>query len=196
MTIRSFFLALAAAAGIGQAADAATYNARYIETLYGDTDIVEYSPEEDGDIVTHFDSLSSRDDRWGLGTLVPGMKPGDEFSFDVIGLGCAVGPMTCDRGLDPYYGFFRDDPLHFGGENFYIRLDGKIAAGTAIEIWDIEAYHGHVFKGDGYEAHVRNRNTYFQIVSIAPVPLPATAALLPVGIGALAMVRRRRVAVG
>lgn len=193
MTIKAMFLGLAAAAGIGQAADAATYNARYIETRYGDTDIFEYSEDHpETDTVTHFASLSSRHDLWGLETLVPGMTPGKVFSFDDIGLGCAVGPMTCDQNLEDYYGFYHNDPLFFGGENFYIQLDGRIAAGTTIEVWDIEAYHGHVFKGDRFEAQVRNRNTYFEIVSIAPVPLPMTAALLPLGIGGLAMLRRRR----
>lgn len=196
MTLKSIFAFLIAAVGIGQAADAATYNARYIETRYGGANIFEYSEEPGTDALVRFASLSSRNDRWGLETLVPGLETGDVLSFGAIGLGCAVGPMTCDRNLESYYGFFRNDPLYFGGEYFYVRLDGEIAAGTTIEIWDIEAYHGHIFKGDGFEAHVRNRNTYFEIVSVAPVPLPATAALLPMGIGGLAMLRRRKARAG
>lgn len=188
MSIKAICAMAVFAASLGQA-EAATYGARYIETIFGDVRVAELHKEENNE--HEYDQLSSSDDPWGLKLFIPGMKSGDIFSLEDIWSSCILDePMSCG-GTGPY-DFFDEDPIQFGGEYYYVQFSGPLAAGTRVNLWDIAEYGGHIYFTDDLYVDIRNRNTYFEIVDLAPVPLPATTALLPVGIGALAMMRKRR----
>lgn len=189
MRIRALCAAAAVAVGVGSAADAATtYGFKYIETVYVDVTIYQdNNPDDEDDYeIFEFVSLSNNNDSWGLGLFIPNMKPGDIFTYKDIRSDCILTD-TC-KYLEYYY----EDPLYFGEELWMVEFPGGLNKGSIVDLWDADTYVGHHFYGDNFQAIVHDRHTYFEIVEIAPVPLPATAALLPLGIGALAMMRGRR----
>lgn len=73
-------------------------------------------------------------------------------------------------------------------------LSGYPTAGGTLSYWfDSFGTVEDRTTADGvYKYRTRGETANFTVVQPAPVPLPVTAALLPVGLGALAMMRKRR----
>lgn len=87
------------------------------------------------------------------------------------------------KGIIHELGFFLDE-----------QLDGRYS-----EIGAIESMYAYLINWNGSEGSLwyRDDNVPWSLevqgtIELAPIPLPATAALLPMGLGALALMRRRR----
>ncbi|WP_306608556.1 VPLPA-CTERM sorting domain-containing protein [Paracoccus sp. WLY502] len=170
---------------MGQAADAATYEGQDFNVMVRLTETLIC---EGGDC----DGFPSRD--YGgvfftapIGTILRGVlsfgdftgTPGDYFS-----------------GIPIWFSSYAGD-AGFGGDYFDTRNG-------------IGYYSNHDPQGDDYDFHISWDGTTGSVyyyydeqdhvwdrmvtgtIQLAPVPLPASAALLPLGIGALVLVRRRR----
>ena len=200
MTSRAFFAAIIAVSAAAGAADAATFHYRltYDRTLFTDVDY--YSDTADEDV--HHDVLSANDDPWNLPLLFAGLSHGKTYDFratieDDVVTDCSIGTFNCTPDFDPFWSYASASPLHFGNELFHVSFGaGKGAAATSMLVSDVsDGNWGGFFvaQDDGF-VQVGTRSTYFTVVQaeLAPVPLPAGIALLPVGIGAFALMRRKK----
>lgn len=210
MGIRALCAAAAVIAGMVSAADAASvrYDLRYIDTVLDDAvifdsmtgEVLLYSPDKG--------PLSVHDPRWDFSMFDPGLRPGDltdaymeyeDFPYppewdhdpgqgeDYIVPVCWIGNFNCEvdrqeRMVIPELFLVSTDVFGVGrnGTTFYAYTEGN--------------YHREGFRiiGEGYEGSAASMTSTFELVELAPVPLPASAALLPLGFGALALMRRRR----
>lgn len=206
MGIRSMVAAAVLAVGSGQAADAAIYHYEltYKDTLFYNVEIYDHNKFDPDDPDTyasiHYENLLASEDPFGLPTFQPNISPGDTLSFYMETQGdrissCRLGNFHCHRWYDPYWTGWSDTPLTIWEEGFRVSFfDRNINVGTEVTLWDAEHMSslGIVARSDDYTMLAGGRIAYFTVTDLAPVPLPAGAALLPVGIGALAVMRRRR----
>lgn len=198
MGIRALCAAAAVVVGAGSAADAATYRYEltYQNSLFSDAEVWRIEPEE----LLFAGNLNSTDDLWGIPTALPGIVPGTKVMFELIFdagkvVRCMIGSFDCHPGKT-VYARWGESPIFTEHEFMEMRFSGEAQIGTLVELYDIRNAAGHVFSTPDYYISVWSRYSYFTVSDltpgIAPVPLPATAALLPLGIGALAILRRRR----
>lgn len=198
MGMKSVIAAAAVAVGIGQAEAASIqYDLRYEDTILDDATIW----ENEGDDPVWYGSLSVHGALRVLPSLYPGAKKGDLFKAYVeFGEAEEYDPYdgytapVCDVG-----GFdctVSDGERSVDGESFTVVTDafGVWEGRKTLTVTSWGEYYGagFHFSGDGYWGHAFSITSTFTIVDLAPVPLPASAALLPMGIGALALMRRRR----
>lgn len=199
MGFRSWCLGLLAATVIAPVADAAVYRygLTYVDTFHQDVQLTDESDPEN--LVEHqYDWLAASEDPWNLPLYAPGLVPGQKFDFRLetyretneYVVSCSIGSIMCDP-YDPFFSF-RSDPIFIGTENLSLRFSETAKLGTIVELYDTASYAGHFFQGDNYMASTRGRVTQFVVTELAPIPLPATIALLPIGLGALVALRRRR----
>lgn len=194
MYIRSVFLGIVAASGIGQAAEAAIYRygLTYEDTIFRDVTIYDKD-----DKATNYASIRASADPFGLPLIHPSLSAGTEYEFhldhDVTGIrSCRLGPIDCTVPADGYWSDVELDPIFVYDELFYVKFDA-MALGAAVDVFDVEHYPGFLVDGGDWNAWIVNRNAYFTVTSlVAPVPLPAGMLLLPSGLAALALIRRRR----
>ena len=180
---------------IAGAASAATqmFDLKYIETIYDD--VWTYDDHRGSNPVS-LGRVTSRNDPWGLPTLIAGMQSNQiyQLTYTYVGRGgvdCQLGSFDCSTFGDGYWSHF-DAILGFGDELSEMYFRGPLEAGTIIEYLDLETPMGLTFyKGDA-SATAFNRYTLFEILRPTPVPLPASALLLIAGLGGLAGLRKRR----
>ena len=196
MRVMYAFTAAAVVVGMGSAADAASlrYDIRYEGSFLENALIIDAETEEE----LWFGDLNIDGAPWELPTLYSNAKKGDLFEAyveteegdDERGLAapvCWVGGFNC-RNLQP---FRYVDPNLFNvvADQFAV---WETAGVLTVTSWGEYDGDGFRFSGDGYQGSADAITATFTIVELAPVPLPASVALLPLGIGALAMMRRRR----
>jgi MYXO-CTERM domain-containing protein len=185
--------------GTGQTAEAATtvsFKLRYEGTVLDRATIFDTGTEDllwDG-------VLDVEGSPWELPTLYHGAKKGDIFEAyaeieeagdedgGYIAPVCDVGGFDCSKtgGWDRY---ISTDPFSVTTDAFMV-----VQYGSSLTVTNWGEHHlaGFSFFGDGYRGFTDSIVTTFTIIDPAPVPLPTTAALLPMGLGALALMRRRR----
>lgn len=104
-------------------------------------------------------------------------------------LHCHLGNISC--GATEVY--ISDDWLSFAWSEYSSLYSGFKSGDTLRYTFNLGYYSSLYF--DWGWVHFKNRTAVFTLLAdaqVAPVPLPETAALLPLGLGALAMMRRRR----
>lgn len=202
MGFRSWCLGLLAATVIAPVADAAVYRygLTYVDTFHQDVQLTDESDPEN--LVEHqYDWLAASEDPWNLPLYAPGLVPGQKFDFRLetyretneYVVSCFIGSIMCDDYYDPYYTYFTADPIFYAASEYkFLSFSETAKIGTIVELYDIASFAGHFFQGDNYTASTRGRITRFVVSELAPIPLPATIALLPIGLGALVALRRRR----
>lgn len=175
--IRSLCAAAVAVVGIGQAAEAATIlNVK----LTLNSAVIDYSPSEGPD--EGFKDVTL-DEFWGLrvGETVDATFTYQEVESGEIRWLTAILVTTS--------GSIFEGTLEGGGPWSGISNDSNSSEYTRLT-WD-----GNLSGTVGYSYDARPFFTSADAtwtVQPAPVPLPSTAALLPLGIGALAVMRKRR----
>lgn len=215
MGIKSLCAAIAVAIGIGQAADAATVvnikmKLRYEGTHYSEGAIVFFDADGNGepeDLV--FDTYLANGNPYGIPTLSPHLEIGDETAFKATILvppkdqyldyydnggraySCRIGKIECGYVSSVYM----NESLSLGiNTSQYSSLSSAFFAGGKFYYTFNLGYTSTQNFDWGWVAF-RNRTAVFTLLEdakIAPVPLPVSAALLPVGIGAFAIMRKRR----
>lgn len=185
MFMRNLVLGTVTAVSIGSAVDAATYRytVAYDRTVYSDVRVHDYG------VVSHYDTLSDRDDTYGMPLLYPGLERGTSYDLSITYLEdgsvrCRLETYDCGITADPQWSFASEVDSHFGDEFFNVMI-GR----NSLRIWDVEKYSGHRFDlGPDLIIEARNRETYF---TLAAVPVPTALSLFPIGFGLLAAIRRR-----
>lgn len=206
MKLRLICAALGMAMGLTPAAQAAVYQygLTYVDTFYDDVVLVSKTAP-DGEDVFEYDQLAASADPWGLPLLYRGLKPGNTYNFrletsDDEVISCRIGRYSCIEPTDPYYAFLTLEPLSFGGETMSVNFRGTGPAqiGTTVDIWDVDDWGGTAVETADWYATYFNQTTRFVVSDLAPapVPVPFSAALLPIGIGAFAVLRRRKARAG
>ena len=208
MSLRTICLGLVAALGLGQACAAATvvthdltlryegtrfsealvYQRSSGQTLFeGDIDKGEYDWGFDGlfndlpigAIVQFNATVFYPDDSNSVGwsNETGGMSNGG-FTYS-----CMLGSVSCSASI-----------TFLSGDDFFLGYDdrsGIIKDGDSLEYW----LWGRGTSNTDYTKDIwqqfENQSAYFTVLP-APVPLPASIAMIPMGIGALALLRRRR----
>ncbi|VDS07940.1 hypothetical protein PARHAE_01120 [Paracoccus haematequi] len=199
MGIRALCAAAAVMVGVGSAAEAATieqydYRLRYEGTTFGSVAYSEYETQTR----TEYGTVHSSADPFGLPHRFSDLAVGDYVNlhiraeiphnpiYDSEGNGgrapvCLIGSFNCSafvKGAEPGLNLYNIWNL------FLIMKDGDTIFQTE------GGYAGDYYKLEFGEVYYRDPTAEFSI--IAPIPLPATVALLPLGMGALALMRRRR----
>lgn len=186
------------AVSVGQA-EAAVYNygVSYDSTTLYDVTVI--TQDDDGGLSDYyFDSLNAEGPDFQLPLQTPGLRSAKVYRLRVVTDGtdvvsCELAGFDCGVSKDDYYSF-QESPLSFSDEYRQLAFSEPAAIGVSFSFsdWNGQASSGVSFSGEGYYGWADFRETKFTVVDMAPVPLPATAALLPMGLGALALVRRRR----
>lgn len=204
MKLSKWYLGLAAVMGLGSAAGAATmtieeygYRLRYEGTTLPS---VRYYDGETGQ-TAEFGTIHSSADPFKLPHRFSNLRVGDYLDmrvqahipsvpvWDAFGNGgsaplCFIGSYDCSSSVHA-----AETGLHLysAWDIFEIKKVGN-------KIFHVESeYAGNWHSIEFGEIWYWDPQAEFTIVAeLAPVPLPASAALLPVGIGAFAMIRRRR----
>lgn len=167
MGIRALCAAAAVVVGAGSAADAATVD-RVSLTLDAEY-ICEMDICEDPEPAVDFYGLPTD------GPVTGWLSIGDENSEWLRSITFTLGNSIIDFGrFQGTSGEYQNADLLGFFTDFFIRWNGT--AGSLS------------YRDDGAPWSLDVQGT----IELAPVPLPATAALLPMGLGALAMMRRRR----
>lgn len=218
MGIRALCAAAAVVVGVGSAAEAATYTSvsydmfvRYDGTAFTDVDYYPIAHDhysfENKDISAGDTSLGLKSHLFGLpaiGTIfqftVNILHPDIPYHVPYYGNGgstpvCQLGPWNCTA----------TDQTNISANSFSLAYDDdwwmsvNAQEGSTFEVGLSAIYSGvqtPLITADGMHMYWYDYETsYFTILGVsqpAAVPLPATAALLPLGLGALAMLRRRR----
>lgn len=213
--IKSAVLAAVTAVGLGAAAEAATvtfkrydFQLRFLGTSYDQAHV----ETADGTVLAS-GTIGASEERFGIQpTLFPHLAAGDlvhfrakvafsdppNYDFDPLkspysngGFApkCSVSTVEC--GLI--------DQTGTNDSSVWLAWDDRLTISFRSEVgeelqWDtwfwnyrMGLFDDGTYWGYGYET------AHFQLVAeLAPVPLPASAALLPLGFGALAMMRKRR----
>lgn len=172
---------------------------------------VEIRDEPTDELVESFAQLDEADDSWGLERIAGDYAPGERIRFQATvdfadGPGwdfgemiqCSFGTLSCtgwlvDGGPDLFSTAV--DP-YASNEGTYLYVTptiGGIVQRLAPSVDRLAAY-----VPGAYYALVGDEYASFQVVAdnldAAPIPLPASAALLPLALGGLTLVRRRRAA--
>ncbi|VDS07595.1 hypothetical protein PARHAE_00772 [Paracoccus haematequi] len=217
MGIRALCAAAAVVVGVGSAAEAATYRTtslemtvRYDGTHFSD---VSYYDAKEGDAIFQGD-VEAGDTSLGLQsylfgfpeigtvfdfivTVIVPLVPIDDYYYGNGGRTpvCQLGPWDCTDTNRTYGG---NESIFLAWDDDWI-VEGPLQVGQSIEVFYHMIYGGNdgiMYTNDG--SHVYSHEieySYFTVLSvdrISPVPLPATSALLPLGLGALAVLRKRR----
>lgn len=195
-----FLAASAIAVSFCSAAESAiihSYYVKYEYTFYNDLIV----HDDFTNTLLYEGDFDSRDDHiWGLPLASDAIdeENGDRLyrfmAYEENGsIICTIAGVDCSvwNYKDDYWAYANSDLTYFGSELMNIRIaDGK------IDLYDVDNAMGHSYYNEAIDKTItasdRGRHTYFEIVQPAPVPLPASFAMLPVGVAALAMVRRRR----
>ena len=203
MGIRSMVAAAVVALGSGQAAEAAVYRygVTYQDTWFQSVDISVVTPEDPPyeSTVYRYANLRASEDPYGMPLYHPSLRPGQEYVFHLDYDGqrlnsCWLGPINCFVSSG-YEQFITLEPIVIGDGPALTELRfTAMTLGSTVSYGD--AYiHGFGFiEGGGYwTGAAYNRYTTFTLTSdLTPVPLPAGALLLPVGLAGLALIRRRQ----
>lgn len=198
MNIKTFCAAAALAVGVGSAADAASvrFDLIYQNTILENATIRAIGT---GDQIWDGD-LDVKKSPWALPTLYPGAKRGNRFEAyaEIVEADdeyggyfapvCDVGGFDCSVDY-LWERFVSLDPFAVVADAFGVWQNGKTLIVTSWGDYDGDGFE---ILGDGYEGYASAITTTFRITGVAPVPLPTSVALLPLGFGALAMLRRRR----
>lgn len=209
--IKSAVLAAVAVVGIGSAAGAATvttesynFHLRYDGTVYEGFEY--YDLIEQVELSASYVPIGAAP-TWLKPQKFASLSIGDIIQFSAIinylsspiydsnfGNGgtapiCQIGPVSCtDTNMTAKHG---NDEIVLGSSDVVtISTNAKIGGFLSYSNWTLPnlytAENGRYYYGTSFE------DARFTIVQPAPVPLPASAALLPFGLGALAMMRKRR----
>lgn len=221
MDIQGWSLAFVTAAFVGSAADASTVTSfhlklRYEGTYYSDGWIVQDEAEA-GESWESFDRIQADGYRLGMPVYDPKLQPGEKTSFkatltipddpdqviDYFDNGgrashCKLGHLDCSVGVTS-----TSPTSILWGE--YQSLNFQPVVGSTLSFLYNLDYTGSTLSLDWGTVIFHNRWADFTVtdviqpkrptastLDIAPVPLPAGAALLPLGLAALALVRKRR----
>lgn len=172
MGIRALCAAAAVVVGVGSAAEAATVDV--VATMV-------YAEYSTGPVDDHSSwVITNPSEYWGIpnGQSLPGTLSMSDVVYDgfthawatFVVSGATIFDHAVSGDFSSFYGMNTDKPFQF----YSLEWNGK----------------------DGLFQYSSDMGNYLESVviefTLAPVPLPATAALLPVGLGALAMMRRRR----
>jgi hypothetical protein len=217
VSIKVWFLSMAVALGLGSAANAATLvnvnlALRYDGTYYSDGGVWFYDDDENGNPRDFtFDNYLADGNELGISTLNPRLKLGARSNFkatlsvpddqnQVLGyydnggraLSCSIGRVDCG-----YVGIVNLSASHLSlgiDDSMYSSLSSGLSAGSRLYYtFNLGYYSSQNFDWGG--VYFFNRTAYFTLLKdakISPVPLPASAALLPLGLGALTLMRKRR----
>ncbi|WP_306752806.1 hypothetical protein [Paracoccus actinidiae] len=178
MDIRALCAAAAVAVGVGQAAEAATLDVTFEITS------LELFCETGGDCSDEVEPVVTDFMGMPLFTLMTGVLTLPDPIASPSGVPFAEGLISfLTQGISYELGYFiQEDEDKVYREEFPF-WDYRITFQDGI---------GELFyRDDDYPFSVGVEGV-FTPIELAPVPLPATAALLPMGLGALAMMRRRR----
>lgn len=205
MGIRSMVAAAVLAVGFVQSADAATIYDYDLVLRYNDTTYVNaQSYDRTTGELLDLGNVSATDNPLGFKGKFTPLSPGEIVSMKVTLLDtgdlftsdfltCAIGNWNCYRGHRDIW-----HPV-YGDESSFRLLFDSVALFTfngEVIYQGANSYGGTWQRMDDVSLFHLYENVSFTIIewnrSLAPVPLPVSAALLPVGIGALAMMRRRR----
>ena len=160
--------------------------------------------------------LAEADDIWGLPRLFPEFSIGDTLSFSALlslpdlegrqagtATFCRLGGLACDQG-DPlafYNAASSAFALAYGPNSLFY---GILTPGSVLS-WDFASWTcsednsscgptlttARTASGDVADWGIMRAQ--FAVIEVpAPIPLPASALLLPVGLAGLAALRRRR----
>lgn len=221
MAIQDWSLAFVMAAFVGSAADGSTLASfhlklRYEGTSYSDGWIVQDDGEE-GEIWESFGYILADSYHLGLPVYDPKLRPGDKTSFKATltipddhnqyiddfdnggrASGCKLGHLDCSSGVTStsptsiLWGEYQS--LSFRPEvgstlSFLYNLD---YTGSTLSLdWGTVIFHNRWADFTVTDV-VQSKLTTVSPGDVAPVPPPAGIALLPVGLAALAFVRKRR----
>lgn len=207
MSLRTIFLGLVAALGMGQACAAATIvthdlKLRYEGTRFDDARVYQQSSDQ----VLFEGDIDKRDYDWGFEGLFSDLpigaivqfnatvlypdNPGNVGWSDEVGgvsnggttYSCTLGSVMCKASI-----------TSLSGSDFFLGYDdrsGIIKNGNSLQYWLWGRGLNVDYTKDIWREY-ENQTAYFTVLP-APVPLPASIALIPMGIGALALLRRRR----
>lgn len=218
--IKSAVLAAVAVVGIGAAAEAAVIRDYDIYLRYEGTafsDIVYFDiMNPDGEIIegdTDRDEMLPGTRSFLLGDLVIGqiinlkakiVHPDFPEPEGLNGNGgrtpdCIFGSWNCSAsnftGSD-FNGTPPDEDFLFAyADIWYVQGSSILGSKVAVNFWSGATSDRYTSTDGRFEWFSGEENSYFEVVAapdMSPIPLPASAALLPLGIGALAMIRKRR----
>lgn len=203
MGIKVLAVAAVMALGFGRAEAASVkYDLRYEDTVLDEAVIWD---SETGDLLWDFlesGPLSVHNALWDLSAFQTGERKGDitdayleyeeyldfgDSGYGYIAPVCWVGSFNCEvqKGERVVW----PELFHVATDSFVVERIGSSLHATTWGLYDGD---GFSISGNGYEGSAASITSIYTIVELAPVPLPASVALLPLGIGALAMMRRRR----
>lgn len=165
--LKAMCAAAALAVGVGQAAEAATYDVIFTIT----TAQHDYLDFDDGQKVTR----TYLPEWWGVEVNTP-MQGILEIGADAVASLVVNGRSFFGQADATQWQDAENSWTEGQGGVWYSYMTWTGAAGA----W----YHTADHRPDYYDVYAD--------ISLAPVPLPMTAALLPLGIGALALMRKRR----
>lgn len=209
-------------AGVGAADAATVvkeYNLhlRYEGTAFYDAFYSQYDSEGNYEETIHLGDVAVGEaPSWMKSYDFPDLTPGsiigfiatiifdDEVTFDEGGFALSGSAPVCRIGTVSCIGM-NYNQLSESGVDLNIKPEGNMwlsfnpAVGGDFEfgrwMYEMPKPHRAVENGITYIYYSEMQLSNFTVVSaadIAPVPLPASAALLPLGIGALAFLRKRR----
>lgn len=212
MNFRTSFLAVAAALGICQAANAATIVEADLWLRYEGTAFSN---------LTHASTIDPDYEYQGdlaAGDTLPGVQSylfGPMTVGDIVRLSIKIVHPDVPVLDDRYYGNGGRTPVcQFGAwdctetnstqfidKGFALAFDDKwsmkigtqVGDGATVNFWSTYVSSPIVSDDGEFVYWYGDEDSFFTVVPPpSPVPLPAAAALLPMGIGALAVLRRRR----
>lgn len=194
--IRSVCASAVVIVGLGQAAEAAIVNLdlRYEGTVLEDAYLFDTTTWD----VLWAGDLDVETAPWVLPSLFPGASKGQTFQLHAdiraatdeyggyVAPVCDIGGFDC--AVTRWERYVLQEPLHVESDAFGVWQHGNTITVTSWGEYHLAGFH---IVGDGYAGFTVAMTSRFTIIEPSPVPLPLPAALLPAGLGALALLRRR-----